>query len=179
MRLRNLLLKAGIEPDLVSLDQCFMVDPEVIRLIVKSAELKKSDVVAEIGSGTGILTRKLAKFAGKVYAIEKDERLFDILSSMLSKEKNVQIVVGDVKKYGFFNANKIVSNLPYTILDWFFTKLNDYNFELAVLAVPLKFYENQISRYENLSAEKIKTLLPASFYPQPKIKSIIIKVKRK
>lgn len=179
MRLRNLLIKEGIKPDLVSLDQCFMVDPEVLRLIVKIADLKKSDVVCEVGAGTGILTKRLTKFAGKVYAVEKDDRLYNILSIMLKKEDNVEIVIGDVKKYGFFNANKIISNLPYTILDWFFKTLNDYDFELGVFTVPLKFYENQSSKFKNLKFEKVKIVDPASFYPQPKIKSVVVKVKKK
>lgn len=179
MRLRNLLRKEGIEPDLISLDQCFMIDPNIIRLIIKISNLNKSDIVCEIGAGTGILTKKLCKYSKKVYAIEKDNRLYNILSVMLKKENNLEIVMGDAKKYGFFNANKIVSNLPYGILDWFFKELNDYDFELAVLTIPLKFYENQLSKYKNLIVEKIKVVFPASFYPQPKGKSVVLKIKRK
>jgi 16S rRNA (adenine1518-N6/adenine1519-N6)-dimethyltransferase len=156
-----------------------MIDSKVLKLIVKLADLKKSDVVCEVGAGTGILTKKLCKYAGKVFAVEKDHRLYNILSVMLKKENNLEIVIGDVKKYGFFKANKIVSNLPYTILSWFFKELNDYDFDLAVLTIPLKFYENQISKYNKLKFKKIKIVEPASFYPQPRVKSVIVLVKRK
>jgi len=48
MRLHNLLKKEGIEPDLVSLDQCFMKNPEIIRLIIKTADLKKAMLCARL-----------------------------------------------------------------------------------------------------------------------------------
>jgi 16S rRNA A1518/A1519 N6-dimethyltransferase RsmA/KsgA/DIM1 with predicted DNA glycosylase/AP lyase activity len=179
MRLISLLKKYELEPDLVSLDQCFMVNPESIRAIVRAAELKKSDIVIEIGSGTGILTSKLADYTSKVYAIEKDERLFEVLSDMLSRKKNVEIIIGDAKKSGFLDANKIVSNLPYTICDWFFEKLNNSRFDLAVATIPMKFFENQAKKYENLAYEKVRDLLPSDFWPQPKVKSVIVKIKKK
>jgi len=179
MRLKRLLDKAGIKPDLVKLDQCFMIDPEVIRCIIKHADLKKSDIVTEIGSGTGILTSKIAKYVSKIYAIELDFKLFDILSSMLSKDRNAEIVMGDVKKYGFFDANKIISNVPYSITDWLFEKLNNHDFELAVLTIPLKFYEKHADKYNNLIIEKVKIVNPQSFYPQPRIQSCIVKIKKK
>lgn len=177
MRLKNLLRNEGVEPDLTRLDQCFMKDPEVIRLIINSADLKKSDKVLEIGAGTGILTNKLTKIAGEVIAVEKDPRLYNLLSSLI-KGNNVRIVIGDIKQTGFFQANKIVSNLPYTLLDWFFKELNEYDFELAVLTIPLKFYKNQISKYENLKIRKIKIVEPNAFYPMPRVKSVVVKVSR-
>lgn len=179
MRLISLLKKYNLSADLVSLDQCFMVNPEAIRAIVRASELKKSDVVLEIGPGTGILTAKLADYALKVYAVEKDERLFDVLSDMLAKKKNVEIMISDAKKVGFMNANKIISNLPYTICDWFFEKLNNSKFDLAVVTIPLKFFENQAKKYDNLKCEKVRELLPSDFYPQPKIKSVIVRIKNK
>ncbi|PIX43451.1 hypothetical protein COZ55_01245, partial [archaeon CG_4_8_14_3_um_filter_38_5] len=94
MRLHNLLKKEGIEPDLVSLDQCFMKNPEIIRLIIKTADLKKSDVVCEIGAGTGILTIKMSRLCRKIFAVEKDARLYNLLSSLLGKKENVEIIIG-------------------------------------------------------------------------------------
>ncbi len=179
MRLIGLLKKYNIEPDLVSLDQCFMVNPESIRAVVRASEIKKTDIVLEIGAGTGILTSKLSDYAKKVYAIEKDDRLYDILSGILGKKKNVEIIIGDAKRVGFLDANKIVSNLPYNMTDWFFDKLNKSDFELAVITIPLKFFNNQATKYENIKCEIIKELLPSDFYPQPRIKSAIVKIKKK
>ena len=180
MRLRNLLRKNNITPDLIKLDQCFMINPEVIRFIIKSAELNKNDIVCEIGAGTGILTGRISDYVKKVYAIELDNRLYDILSAMLTKKRNVDIVMGDVKKYGFFDANKIVTNLPYSITDWFFKEINkNKNIELVIATIPLKFFNNQVKNYKNLIVEKIKTLNYDVFYPQPKIKSCVVKIIRK
>jgi 16S rRNA (adenine1518-N6/adenine1519-N6)-dimethyltransferase len=179
MRIISLLKKYNLSVNLVSLDQCFMVNPKSIRAIIRASELKKSDIVLEIGSGTGMLTCKLSNYVSKIYAVEKDERLFEVLSDMLYKKKNVDLIISDVKKVGFLDANKIISNLPYTICDWFFNKLNKSNFELSVVTVPLKFFENQTKNYKNLICEKVKELLPSDFYPQPKIKSVIVRIKKK
>ncbi|MFA5304018.1 MAG: rRNA adenine N-6-methyltransferase family protein [Candidatus Nanoarchaeia archaeon] len=178
MRLISLLKKYDLSADLISLDQCFMINPEAIRAIIRAAELKKSDIILEIGAGTGILTSKLSDYAAKVYAVEKDERLFMVLSDMLAKKKNVEIIIGDAKKVGFLDANKIISNLPYTICDWFFEKLNSSRFDLSVVTIPLKFFENQANKYTNLSCEKVRDLMPSDFYPQPKVKSVIVKIKK-
>jgi 16S rRNA (adenine1518-N6/adenine1519-N6)-dimethyltransferase len=156
-----------------------MVKPEAIRAVIRACELKKSDVVLEIGSGTGILTDKLSKYSKKVYAVEKDERMLEVLTDMLGKKKNVEIIIGDAKKVGFLDANKIISNLPYTICEWFFEKLDSSKFDLAVATIPLKFFQNQSKKYENLSCEKVRDLLPGDFYPQPSVKSVIVKIKRK
>jgi len=178
MRLISLLKDYNISPDLVSLDQCFMINPEAVRAVIRSCELKKTDVVLEIGSGTGILTKKLCDYSKKVYAVEKDERLITILHDLLKNVKNVEIICGDAKKVGFLDANKIVSNLPYTICDWFFEKLNDSKFDLAVATIPLKFFNNQVKNYANLVCEKVRDLEPKEFYPQPSVKSLIVKIKK-
>ncbi|MDY6966048.1 MAG: rRNA adenine N-6-methyltransferase family protein, partial [Halobacteriota archaeon] len=54
------------------LDQHFLIDDRVAERQVGYADITSSDVVLEIGAGSGKLTEKLEKMAGKVYAIEKD-----------------------------------------------------------------------------------------------------------
>jgi 16S rRNA A1518/A1519 N6-dimethyltransferase RsmA/KsgA/DIM1 with predicted DNA glycosylase/AP lyase activity len=89
------------------------------------------------------------------------------------------VIIGDAKRVGFLDANKIVSNLPYNMTDWLFDKLNNSDFELAVVTIPLKFFNNQSAKYENIECKIIKELLPSDFYPQPRIKSAIVKIIKK
>jgi len=62
------------------LGQHFLIDEEVLKRIVASAELSAGDVVLEIGPGLGVLTRELAKKAGRVIAIELDNKLAAVLN---------------------------------------------------------------------------------------------------
>jgi len=47
--------------------------------VVMALELKPADVVADIGAGTGYFARRFARHAGKVYAVDIDEKLLDIV----------------------------------------------------------------------------------------------------
>ena len=52
------LQKLGIRPS-KSLGQNFLVDENVVKLLIKLADLRKSDVVIEVGPGLGVLTEKI------------------------------------------------------------------------------------------------------------------------
>jgi len=77
-----------------SMGQNFLVDRGVLDKIVTAADLKLSDMVLEIGPGVGVLTDELVKKAGRVVAIEKDEKLAKILNQK-SKIKNQSSTVSD------------------------------------------------------------------------------------
>src|SRR3989344_2657595 len=102
--------------------QNFLRDPKILRKIADQAQLKKSDVVIEIGPGEGTLTKILLEKAGKVVAIEKDKTLVKLLNERWSDEiadGKLRVIEGDVleiaelknllpgKKY------KLVGNIPY------------------------------------------------------------------
>ena len=106
------------------LGQHFLVDEEVLGLIVSTAQLTSDDVVMEIGPGLGVLTRELARQAGRVIAIELDNKLAVILKQTLASFNNVVIINDDV--LGIDSAAlleelkakppyKVVANLPYYI----------------------------------------------------------------
>lgn len=107
-----------------SLGQNFLIDENILRKIVDSAELTKEDVVIEIGPGAGTLTRALAQEAGKVVAIEIDKNLLPILEETLGDLDNVCIINQDilkadlhqiVKEQAGTKKVKVVANLPYYI----------------------------------------------------------------
>ena len=59
-----------------SLGQNFLIDKNIIRKIVKVANISKNNTILEIGSGSGNLTREIATFQPKkIFAIEKDKKL--------------------------------------------------------------------------------------------------------
>lgn len=67
-----------------------------MRKLVASAEIAPSDVVLEVGCGTGSLTQELAAVAHTVVAIETDEILADVAASQLAGCDNVRLIRRDV-----------------------------------------------------------------------------------
>jgi 16S rRNA (adenine1518-N6/adenine1519-N6)-dimethyltransferase len=117
-----------------SLGQHFLSDAKIIRRIVQAVSPVTSDVIIEIGPGTGAITRPLAVQAGYVRAIEADSRMIARLNSD-DKPANLSIVGGDAltidwddlidstiedwrRMVGESSATprvRVVGNLPYYI----------------------------------------------------------------
>ena len=103
-----------------SLGQNFLHDANQLHRIVAAAELAQNDRVLEIGPGLGPLTELLVARAGHVTAIEKDRRLFEILSQRFRETKNFQLIHADALHYlreegADWSDWKVVSNLPYSV----------------------------------------------------------------
>ncbi|MBR0139537.1 MAG: 16S rRNA (adenine(1518)-N(6)/adenine(1519)-N(6))-dimethyltransferase RsmA [Firmicutes bacterium] len=121
-----------------SLGQNFINDESVIDDIVSACGAGSKDLVIEIGPGMGFLTMALAEKAGKVLAVEIDERLIPILDKNLLLYNNVEIINRDIMKTDLKalieekgclkNGEKpenirIVGNLPYYITTPILTSL--------------------------------------------------------
>jgi 16S rRNA (adenine1518-N6/adenine1519-N6)-dimethyltransferase len=69
--LRTLFTERGIRPK-NKLGQNFLIDLNLLDLIVRTAEITAADLVLEVGSGTGSLTMRLVENAGAVVSVEID-----------------------------------------------------------------------------------------------------------
>jgi hypothetical protein len=70
-----------------SLGQNFLVDQNIINKIIGAADLKKTDLVVEIGPGLGALTVPAARRAARVLAVEVDRGLQSVLAYPQIKNK--------------------------------------------------------------------------------------------
>jgi len=93
--IRRQLSRRGLRPA-TGLGQHFLVDGNLLHLMVAAAEVGEGDVVVEIGCGTGSLTQVLARRAGHVIAVELDDRLLGIAREALGDCGNVTFFAGDV-----------------------------------------------------------------------------------
>jgi 16S rRNA (adenine1518-N6/adenine1519-N6)-dimethyltransferase len=103
-----------------SLGQNFLHDGNQLRRIIQAADLRPTDCVLEIGPGLGALTGPVLAKAGRVLAIEKDRRLFELLRHRLPPAANISLVHDDAFDYLARAAEnlsgwKVVANLPYSI----------------------------------------------------------------
>ncbi len=93
--------------------QHFLVDPNILDVIGRLAELRPEDVVLEIGPGRGVLTRYLAERVARVHAVEIDRSLEPDLRDLPA---NVDLVFADALQVELpRDAAKLVANLPYNI----------------------------------------------------------------
>lgn len=86
--------EAGIKPR-TQLGQNFLIDLNLVRLLVCSAELTPDDVVLEVGTGTGSLTALLAPEVAAVVTVELDHRLFTLAREELAGVENVTLLNTD------------------------------------------------------------------------------------
>src|SRR5687767_9607019 len=93
--IRGLLAAHGISPK-SKMGQSFLVDLNLLDLIVRTAELSKEDAVLEVGTGTGSLTGRLAEHAGGVVSVELDPDLYRMAKELLGDRANVSLLRGDV-----------------------------------------------------------------------------------
>jgi len=91
----GLLSSAGVSPN-KRLGQHFLIDLNLMRLLVDSANISKNDIVLEVGCGTGSMTGALAEKAGQVIAVEFDSNLYKIAQKQLSSTENLQLINADI-----------------------------------------------------------------------------------
>jgi len=94
-RIQQLLASAGIQPN-KRLGQHFLIDLNLMRLLIDIAQIRDTDIVLEVGCGTGSLTGSLAAKAGKVIAVELDAAIGGIAKRQLANHKNVEIIHTDI-----------------------------------------------------------------------------------
>jgi 16S rRNA (adenine1518-N6/adenine1519-N6)-dimethyltransferase len=126
-----LLAGAGTQPK-HRLGQNFLIDLNLMRLLVESAHINEQDVVLEVGTGTGSFSEAIAEQCGRLITVEYDTALFGIAKSQLAKFENItqfnmdvlenkntihQEVLDAVKaaQNKFAGRFLLVANLPYNV----------------------------------------------------------------
>ena len=176
------------------LGQNYLIDENKRNQIISFGKVSKKDVVLEVGSGIGTLTLELASKAGKVIAIEQDEKIYKILNKRLEDNDidNVDLINDDALNVDFPKFNKIISNLPYQISSPITFKFLDYDFDLAILMYQKEFANRMFVKlnskdYSRLSAmlyfkcevKRLTNVSCESFIPKPKVDSTVICLKPK
>lgn len=185
-----------------SLGQNFLTNNNVALEMLKAGEVKKGDLILEIGPGKGALTSELLKRGAIVVAIEKDSRLIPILNNLFQKEitnnsleikendiLNIDLAIflkkllKDKKKSSF----KLIANIPYYITGAILERFLSCEIkpekivvlvqkEVADRVVANNKKESILSLATKLYGEpkKILKVSAGSFFPKPKVDSAIL-----
>ncbi|KAI1735467.1 rRNA adenine dimethylase [Xylaria scruposa] len=101
------------------LGQHILRNPGIAQAIVDKAVLKPTDVVLEVGPGTGNLTVQILNQARKVIAVEMDPRMAAEVTKRVQgkpEHKRLEVVLGDViKQDPLPDFDVCISNTPYQI----------------------------------------------------------------
>jgi 16S rRNA (adenine1518-N6/adenine1519-N6)-dimethyltransferase len=101
--------------------QNFLIDPNIVRKIVKEIKPQPGDVIVEIGPGKGALTRQLVATGAKIHAIEIDKDLTSELAREFAGSDNFTLYQQDALKFDYrkhFSTGqkiRVVGNIPYNI----------------------------------------------------------------
>jgi 23S rRNA (adenine-N6)-dimethyltransferase len=93
-----------------------MHNRKLINEIVDQAKVSAHDLVLDLGAGKGALTSVLSQKAGKVLAVEYDDKFVEILKEKFNHHPNTKIIHQDILKIHLpNNPFLVVSNIPYSI----------------------------------------------------------------
>uniref|UniRef100_A0A8C3ASU6 rRNA adenine N(6)-methyltransferase n=1 Tax=Cyclopterus lumpus TaxID=8103 RepID=A0A8C3ASU6_CYCLU len=177
--------------------QHILKNPLVVNGIIEKAALRPTDVVLEVGPGTGNMTVKLLEKAKKVVACELDGRLVAELQKRVQctpMQTKLQILVGDVLKTNLPFFDVCVANLPYQISSPFVFKLLLHRpfFRCAVLMFQREFAMRLVAQpgdklYCRLSINtqllaRVDHLMKVgknNFRPPPKVESSVVRIEPK
>ena len=179
------------------LGQHFLINPDVLSIIVEAGEVTHADVVIEIGAGLGCLTEALAEHAKTVIAIEVDSILYKELEFRFGNNEHIQIVHADILNIEFTSLiplgthPKVIANLPYGITAPILWKLLEHTNQLSTYLLMMQREVAErivatpggkdygaltigISYYAD--TELIARLSPENFFPAPHVDSALLKL---
>ena len=182
--------------------QNFLIAPWVPQSIAEQAGVDETAGVLEIGPGVGPLTQQLCLRAGKVCAVEVDERLKPILDVTVGEFSNLEILWGDVlkqdipalvkEKFGTLRP-MACANLPYYITSPILTALLEAECFRSVTVMVQKEVAQRIAAKPGTpdygaftvfcqyyaQPELLFDVPPSCFIPQPKVTSSVIRLRRR
>ena len=182
-----------------ALGQNFISDTNLLNGIVTDSGITPDDVVVEIGTGAGTLTRQIASVAKQVYSFEVDQNLIPVHQLSLNGIDNLQVIFRDVLKMkddefksivgeGEF---KVVANLPYYITTPLIMRFLESDLSVTSLTIMV---QEEVGRRlvakpntADYSAITLAVLLRGEgtitrkvgrnmFYPAPNVDSAVVRI---
>ena len=178
-----------------SLGQNFLTDKNIIKSIVNIGYIENSDVILEVGPGTGNLTEFIFKKNPKqIYAIEKDYNLVNFLNEKF--EGKIKIINEDILNFKINNISNekfiIYGNLPYNIstqilAQWIVDQQQFGSIKKLILMFQKEVANRIIAKINSknygrlsiisnwkLNIKKEFDINPKSFFPKPKVDSTLL-----
>ena len=195
---RALLTQLDFHPSRI-LGQNFLIDRNILNILLAAAALRPTDDVVEVGPGLGVLTAALLEGAAAVAAVEKDRRLAAYLRERFADSPRLALLEADVLDCDFpalfpHAGMKLVANLPYAIAARLLVELTAIPHPPELIVVTLQrevaarlvaapgsddYGLLSILLQRHYAIATVKHIAPASFWPPPEVQSSISRLVRR
>lgn len=190
-------LSSAIEAPATNKDlgQHWLRDRDTLEAIVELADVKKTDIVLEIGPGPGDLSELLVNKAAKVVAVEIDPALVKTLHVRFKDIANFTLIHADIRRFDLDSMPKnykIVANIPYYLTSYLIRILSESHNppQLCVLLVQKEVAERLLAKPGKLSVLGVTAqtfwqvaagpvVKAALFNPPPKVDSQAVRLSRR
>lgn len=176
------------------LSQHFLRSPKLAGFLIGHSNIKKRDIVIDIGAGSGVITTALAKRCSRVIAVEPDTETAALLRNNAGQLENVEIIQRDFLEMELPNGPyKIFANPPFHLSSAILHKLDEapnppeaiYLILQKQFALKLlnndRHYTSQLGKQLFVHyAPRIRLpLKPHYFTPPPAVPTVLLELKRR
>jgi 16S rRNA (adenine1518-N6/adenine1519-N6)-dimethyltransferase len=180
------------------LGQHFLRDKGTIQRIIEALNPQPHETIIEIGPGTGALTSALVERAGRVVAVEFDNKLGPLLRDQFADAADFRLVMADALTTDFCaeiqpaTSARLVANLPYNISTAILQRLITQRacIEEMVLMLQREVVERVLAPPGTTDrgfisvlveayceTKKLFDVAPGAFRPPPKVWSSVMRAK--
>lgn len=176
----------------IALAQNFLTSRRLACELVAVSDISRECIVYEIGPGNGIITAELARKAGRVIAIEKDDKLARRLRERFAENDRVEIVGADFLRFRISRKRyKLFANLPFNITtsvirrmenspnppdDAYFVVQKEAAYRLAGIRGETLF---SILAKPFFTFRVVRRLRRTDFEPEPSVDSVFLRISRR
>lgn len=191
---RRVLTRHGMAPKR-SFSQNFLISERVVRAIVEACALDEQSRVVELGPGCGTLTLALASRCARVFAVERDPDMLQILEAEADPAR-VELVRGDAKQVDLAALSggqpiTVAGNLPYAITGAILRSLTEQAamVKRAVLMVQREVRDRMVALPDSdaygaltlfatqvFKVETVTQVPRTAFHPAPKVTSSVVRL---
>ena len=189
---REFFSKIIIMKRLHTYSQNFLVSPRLVLELIGHSNLRKNDLVLDIGAGSGVISSALARRVRRVIALEAEPRTADKLRHNMMKFSNVEVVEADFLRWSLpRDRYKVFANIPFHLSSQIVQKLTtaEHPPRAIYLIVQRQFAKKLIIDQANFTGWLGASLAPwwtsrirrplqkTDFYPRPNVDTCLLELK--
>lgn len=172
--------------------QHFLRRPQLVHELVGHSDIKKRDLVLDLGAGSGVISSVLTKRAGQVWAVEYEPATLRKLRTNMARFSNVTVVRDDIMRFPLpTEPYKVFANIPFHLSSPLVARLTHAANppQSLYLIVQRQFARKLLPDHAGFSSQLGMTLGPwwqarirrplqkTDFWPHPAVETVLLELK--